>query len=222
MAAVRSIASLSLLVLLAGCGRAASPAVPVAPLAPVAPGGAGQATAAAAEAAPGDIITSHTGRVAPTVTALAGPAALLAGPDAAVAEEAPPAAALAAAPAEGMEDPAAIAAYMAAEDPPSYNVDDRTPFNVVVAERSAKTATIAWHTEVATKGVIEYGRAWGFDDNGFTHKFVDDVAKTDHQITLTELRRWTGYVYRVTAVTPLGLKFPEKDRKFRTKFWSWR
>ena len=115
-----------------------------------------------------------------------------------------------------------VAAFLASEDPPSYNVDDRTPFNVVVVSRSAHTATIAWHTEVPTRGVIDYGRAWGFDDNGYTNAYTDDVAKTDHQITLTDLRRWTGYVYRVTAITPLGLRFPEKERKFRTKFWAWR
>ena len=212
----RLLVTLPLLAALAGCGKAAVPGTPATPLVP-APG-AGQPALPPETAA---IITSHTGRVAPTVSAARGPLA---------ASEAVPEAPPALVPASGSpalvgaeeDDPPSLAAYMALEDPPSYNVDDRTPYNVVIPERSAHTATIAWHTEVPTRAIIEYGRAWGFDKNGFTHKFVDDVAKTDHQITLTELRRWTGYVYRVTAVTPLGLKFPDQERKFRTKFWSWR
>ena len=211
---------LPLLAVLAGCGKAASPAVPVAVAAPVAP-------VLAAQAAPegASIITSHTGRVAPTVTAARGPAASVAlapAPEAELADAPAGAAPVEDLAADGPDDPPMIAAYLAAEDPPSYNVDDRTPYNVVIPARSAHTTTIAWHTEVPTRAIIEYGRAWGFDKNGYTHKVVDDVAKTDHQYTLTELRRWTGYVYRVTAVTPLGLKFPEQERKFRTKFWSWR
>lgn len=139
------------------------------------------------------------------------------------AEAAPTAAELAADSAPGEDDPPLfISAYMAAAEPPSYNVDDRIPYGVVVAERSAHTATIAWRTEVPTRGIIEYGRSWGFDKNGYTHQFVDDVPKTDHMIALTDLRRWTGYTYKITAVTALGLKFPEQERKFRTKFWSWR
>ncbi len=193
---IRPLVSLTLLATLAGCGRATSPAMPVTPSAPLAPPAAAEAPIEV-PVEPAAIITSHTGRALPTVSMVR----------AAIADE---------------DDPPALAAYMAAEDPPSYNVDDRTPYNVVIAEKSAHTTAIAWHTEVPTKGIIEYGRAWGFDKNGFTHKFTDDVAKTDHQITLTELRRWTGYVYRVTAVSPLGLKFPEQERKFRTKFWSWR
>lgn len=215
----RSFVLLPLLAVLAGCGRATSPAVPAAP-AQVAVAASGAIEAPARTREPAAIITNHTGRVAPTVAATraveqAGELA-----DDGMAVSAAPALPMAAIP--DQDDPPAIAAYMAAEDPPSYNVDDRTPYNVVIAERSAHTSTIAWHTEVPTKAVIEYGRAWGFDKNGFTHTFKDDVAKTDHQITLTELRRWTGYVYRVTAVTSLGLKFPEQERKFRTKFWSWR
>jgi hypothetical protein len=139
------------------------------------------------------------------------------------AETEPTAAELAANSAPGEEDPPALMrAFTAVADPPSYNIDDRIPYGVVVAEKSAHTATIAWRTEVPTRGIIEYGRSWGFDKNGFTEQFVDDVPKTDHMIALTKLRRFTGYTYKITAITSLGLKFPEQERKFRTKFWSWR
>lgn len=217
MTIARPLALLPLLALLAGCSKAASPAVPAPLTAPAAPM-AVEAAAAAPIPVTTAIITNHTGRVAPTVSAARGPLATDEAPAPEADLEAPPAAAEA----DALDDPPTISAFLAAEEPPSYNVDDRTPYNVVIPARSAHTATIAWHTEVPTRAIIEYGRAWGFDKNGFTHKVVDDVAKTDHQYTLTELRRFTGYVYKVTAVTALGLKFPEQERKFRTKFWSWR
>lgn len=158
-------------------------------------------------AKPGQIATSHVvDRGAPDVEAV------------------PTAAELAADPAPGEEDPPSLirAFAAAAAEPPSYNIDDRIPYGVVVAEKSAHTATLAWRTEVPTRGIIEYGRTWGFEKNGYTDKFVDDVPKTDHMIALTELRRFTGYTYKITAVTALGLKFPEQQRTFRTKFWAWR
>lgn len=124
-------------------------------------------------------------------------------------------------PAELGDDPANIS--IASTDDGSYRIDERTPYGVVVVERSAHTATLAWRTDVPTKGLIQYGRTWGFDKNSFTDSYRDDVAKTDHKITITGLRRFTSYTFRVTAVTPLGLQFSDKvDRKFRTKFWSWR
>jgi hypothetical protein len=123
----------------------------------------------------------------------------------------------------GPDDPPDLIARMEGEVyAPSAYIDDVTPYNVVVTERTAHTTTIAWHTEVPTRGIIEYGRSWGFEDYGYTKELVDDVAKTDHKLTITELRRWTGYKFRVTSVTALGLKFQEQDRSFRTKFWSWR
>lgn len=128
------------------------------------------------------------------------------------------------APAEAGDDPKSIsiAAVDGAPDG-SYRIDERTPYGVVVVERSAHTATIAWRTDVATKGIVQYGRTWGFDKNGYTDSFRDDVAKTDHKITITGLRRFTSYTFLVTAVTPLGLQFSDKTpRKFRTKFWAWR
>ncbi len=200
------------LVALAGCAKGPiATAVPLssapAPAAAVAAVVAPVSQAAQPVAAkPGAIATSHVvDRGAPAV------------------EIEPTAAELAANFAPGEEDPPALMrAFMAAAEPPSYNIDDRIPYGVVVAEKSAHTATIAWRTEVPTRGIIEYGRSWGFDKNGFTDKFVDDVPKTDHMIALTGLRRFTGYTYKITAVTSLGLKFPEQERKFRTKFWAWR
>jgi hypothetical protein len=124
--------------------------------------------------------------------------------------------------ASSLED-AELTAQEAASNPPSYRVDERTPYGVVVVKRSAHTATIAWRTDVPTKGVVDYGYAWGFDKKGFTEAFKDDVAKTDHEITLTNLSRFRAYNFKVTAVTPLGLRFSEgKTRSFRTKFWAWR
>jgi hypothetical protein len=99
---------------------------------------------------------------------------------------------------------------------------DHTPYLPVVTERGAHYVTIAWHTEEATSGVLEYGRAWQFDQHGYTDKFTDAAFLTDHMITLTNLKRWTGYEFRVTGVSRLGLAFPEQQRSFRTKFWAWR
>ncbi|MDB5099680.1 MAG: hypothetical protein JWM80_4101 [Cyanobacteria bacterium RYN_339] len=99
---------------------------------------------------------------------------------------------------------------------------DHTPYLPVVTERGAHYVTIAWHTEVETSGVVEYGRSWQFDQHGYTDKFTDEAFLTDHMITLTDLKRWTGYEFRVTGGTRLGLTFPEQQRSFRTKFWAWR
>jgi hypothetical protein len=120
------------------------------------------------------------------------------------------------------DDPVSMSA-MAEEEAPSYKIDDRTPYGVVVAERTATTATFSWNTEVPTRGIIQYGRTWGFDKNGFTDSYKDDVPNTSHKITVTGLRRFTSYTFKITAVTPLGLKFSDNtNRTFRTKFWSWR
>lgn len=99
---------------------------------------------------------------------------------------------------------------------------DHTPYLPVVTERGAHYVTIAWHTEEATSGVVEYGRSWQFDQHGYTDKYTDSAFLTDHMITLTNLKRWTGYEFRVTGYSHLGLAFPEQQRSFRTKFWAWR
>ncbi|GEM_PF-4512156 len=119
------------------------------------------------------------------------------------------------------DDPPIIAA-MAFDNPPSTWVDDRTPYGVVVAARTATTLTVAWRTETATRGKVSYGRVWGFEKNGYTGSYTDDVAKTDHMVTITGLRRFSAYKYRVSSTTALGLQFPEKERTVRTLFWSWR
>lgn len=124
----------------------------------------------------------------------------------------------------------AAVAQAAAEAPPPYNIDDRMPYGVVVAARSATTVTIAWRTNVPTRARIQFaktrdfnGISWlGKDPKGFTDMVTDEVAKTDHKYTITGLSRFTSYTYKVTAVTALGLTFPEKERPFRTKFWALR
>jgi hypothetical protein len=132
---------------------------------------------------------------------------------------------------EAAEDARLAAEAKVAEDsPPPYNVDDRMPYGVVVADRSAHTLTIAWRTNVPTKGLIEFAKTRDFAGNkflriapkGFTDRVRDDVAKTDHKYVITGLSRFTSYTFKVTAVTALGLKFEEKVRIQRTKFWSWR
>lgn len=123
---------------------------------------------------------------------------------------------------EAEDDPPTLA-NAAYEDAPSYQIDDRIPYGVAVVTRMAHSTTIAWRTEVPTRGTIDYGRVWGFGKNGYTGEYTDEIAKTDHQITLTDLRRFTAYQFKVTAITPLGLRFQEpQERKFRTAFWSWR
>lgn len=122
----------------------------------------------------------------------------------------------------GPDDPPGLVLRAVESTPPNFFITDRTPYGVVVTERSAHTATIAWRTELPTTGVIEFGRAWGFDKKGYTNELRDEVAKTDHKLTITDLRRWTGYRFRITAYSALGLPFPEQERSFRTKFWSWR
>lgn len=122
----------------------------------------------------------------------------------------------------GPDDPPGLVLHAVEAAPPNFFITDRTPYGVVVTERSAHSVTIAWRTELPTTGRIEYGRAWGFDKQGYTGELRDEVAKTDHKLTLTDLRRWTGYRFRVTAYSALGLAFPEQERNFRTKFWSWR
>lgn len=124
----------------------------------------------------------------------------------------------------------AAAAKAAADAPPNYNVDDRMPYGVVLVSRTATTATIAWRTNVPTKGIIQFAKTRDFKGNallrispkGFTDQVLDDVAKTDHKYTLTGLSRFTSYTFKVTAQTALGLKFPEQERPFRTKFWALR
>lgn len=121
------------------------------------------------------------------------------------------------------DDPIAISSLSEEDNPPSYRVDERTPYGVVVVDRTAHTATLAWRTDQPTRAIVQYGRTWGFKKHGYTDSFLDEVAKTDHKITITGLRRFTSYTFKVTAVTALGLKFSDnQDRKFRTKFWSWR
>jgi hypothetical protein len=107
-------------------------------------------------------------------------------------------------------------------NPPSFKISDRVPYAVVVADRSAHTATISWATELPTRGLIEYGRSWGFDKHQYDLSYHDDVPAMFHKVTLTGLRRFTGYEFRVTAIDALGLKFPEVQRHYRTKFWSLR
>jgi hypothetical protein len=135
--------------------------------------------------------------------------------------------------AEAAEDARLAAlAKAAADEPPPYDPNDRTPYGVVVVERSAHTATIAWRTNAPTKGLIEFTKTRDFLGNkllrkapkGFTgcETAKDDVAKTDHKYVITGLSRYTSYTFKVTAVTPLGLKFPEKEHTLRTKFWAWR
>lgn len=133
--------------------------------------------------------------------------------------------------AEAAEDARMAAEAKAAADaPPPYNIDDRMPYGVVVVARSATTATIAWRTNVPTKGLIEFAKTRDFKGmpmlritpKGFTDRVLDEVAKTDHKYTLTGLSRFTSYTFKVTAVTPLGLKFAEQERPFRTKFWALR
>lgn len=133
--------------------------------------------------------------------------------------------------AEAAEDARLAAEARAAQDaPPPYNVDDRMPYGVVLVARSATTATIAWRTNVPTKGKIEFAKTRDFKGmpllritpKGFTDSVFDEVAKTDHKYTLTGLSRFTSYTFKVTAVTALGLKFPEQERPFRTKFWALR
>jgi hypothetical protein len=111
-----------------------------------------------------------------------------------------------------------VAADVSAAD---FN-SDHTPYLPVVTERGAHYVTIAWHTEEATSGIVEYGRSWQFDQHGYTDKYTDPAFLTDHMITLTNLKRWTGYEFRVTGYSHLGLAFPEQQRSFRTKFWAWR
>lgn len=106
-------------------------------------------------------------------------------------------------------------------NPPSFRIDDRTPYGIVVAARSAHTATIAWRTDIATTGVITYTKYSLFGKAGATQTYTDTVAKTDHEIAVTGLSRWTKYSYTITAIDPLGLKFSDnRSRTFRTKFWS--
>ena len=124
----------------------------------------------------------------------------------------------------------AAVAQAAAEAPPPYNIDDRMPYGVVVAERSATTVTIAWRTNVPTKGLIEFAKTRDFkgipllriQPKGFTDRVTDDVAKTDHKYTITGLSRFTSYTFKVSGVSALGLTFGEKERPFRTKFWALR
>lgn len=187
---------------LAGCGRAATPTSTLGTTALPAPANA--------------IVANNSGRLAepvavqPTVTVTA------AAPEAAPAADTLPVFDA------SQDDPPSLTinAYSAEEASPY--VEERTPYNVLVESRSAHTATISWYTKVATKGEIQYGRSWGFEKNGFTTTKTEEVAGNFHQFTLTELRRFTAYTFHVTAVTPLGLRFGEKDRTFRTKFWSWR
>ena len=191
--------------LLTACGQAG------------APNGVLRATSLAGAEA-GAIISSNAARAAAPAVDVALPAL-----DLAYAEPDPPA--------SPEEEEAAEARTQAAEAPsPGYSVDDRMPYGVVVVSRTATTATIAWRTNVPTRGLIEFAKSRDFKGNkvfrihpqGFTDRVVDDVAKTDHKYTLTGLSRYTSYTFKVTAVTPLGLKFAEKERSFRTKFWALR
>jgi hypothetical protein len=123
----------------------------------------------------------------------------------------------------GQDDPLALVTREETlVNPPSFKVSDRVPYAVVVADRSAHTATISWATELPTRAVIEYGRSWGFEKHQFDLSAHDDVPAMFHKVTLTGLRRFTGYKYRITAIDTLGLKFPETTRHLRTKFWSLR
>lgn len=176
----------------------------------------------------GNIISNNSARVAqpnPTDPSLIlDPSADL---DLAYADANPPASPAA----EAAEDAKLAAEAKAAEDaPPPYNIDDRMPYGVVVAERSAHTLTIAWRTNVPTKGLIEFAKTRDYAGSklfhitpkGFTDSVRDDVAKTDHKYVITGLSRFTSYTFKVTAVTALGLPFAEKVRTQRTKFWAWR
>lgn len=123
----------------------------------------------------------------------------------------------------GPDDPPDLVARLeTAVDPPSVRVDDRTAYGIVVTEIGAHTATISWATEVPTRGVIHYGRSWGFDQHGYTDTMKDDLASEYHKLTITGLRRFTGYEFEITTIDALGLSFDEKQRSFRTKFWAWR
>ena len=67
---------------------------------------------------------------------------------------------------EAAEDARIAAAAKAAEEaPPNYNVDDRMPYGVVLVSRTATTATIAWRTNVPTKGISEFAKTRDFKGN---------------------------------------------------------
>lgn len=224
---------LSLTLAMAGCGTTAGPVatlgVGTSPdAAPNVPTVQAAGAAAAASVAPGVTVSGPAMSATPSGDATA--------PDASVPAKGSPVGILDTAgdPAvddtrrmtaedDGPDDPPdLVAKQMSTQDVASDLVSDRLPWGVVVSDRGAHYATIAWATEVPTRGKVEYGRSFGFDQHGFTDSATDDVPACYHKLTLTNLRRWTGYEYRVTAIDALGLTFPEKERSFRTLFWAWR
>lgn len=206
---------------LSACGRA--PLAPVAApaalapapasvrqAAPVAPRAAAPAPAAAAV---GALIANNGAAALPTFAAFAG----VPSGQSVIKPEFAAIASLLLAGEDAEEEPAPAPAAPVAQATDGYDPADYTPQALAITGKSAKSLTITWFTEKPTRAIVEFGRIHNFEQYGYTHLFKDEVAKTAHTVTVTDLKRFSRYRIRVTAVTALGLPFAGAPQDARTK-----
>lgn len=86
---------------------------------------------------------------------------------------------------------------------------------IAVTRRHTDGATIRWKTDAPTLGFVEFGPT---PEYGAT-TFYEEGFATDHEITISGLKRWKWYHFRVHAQTQDGRKFVSTDHKFLTKLW---
>ncbi|MBM3267285.1 MAG: S8 family serine peptidase [Candidatus Sericytochromatia bacterium] len=86
---------------------------------------------------------------------------------------------------------------------------------ITIVKRSVDGATIKWHTDVPTMGFVEYGPS---KEYGAT-TFYSDGYKTDHEMSLSGLKRWKWYYFRVHGRTQDGRQYVSEGQEFLTKLW---
>ncbi len=86
---------------------------------------------------------------------------------------------------------------------------------ISIAKRRSDGATIRWKTDVPTLGFIEFGPGSSY---GAT-TFYEEGYSNDHEITISGLKRFKWYHFRVHSAAQDGRPFVSSDHKFMTKLW---
>ena len=69
-----------------------------------------------------------------------------------------------------------------------------------VAQKTANTATITWTTNLSSTGIVSYGTSKA----SLNLSATDSVSATTHSVTLTGLKSFTQYYYKITAASTDG------------------
>jgi thermitase len=84
-----------------------------------------------------------------------------------------------------------------------------------VASRGTKELTITWTTNEPVTSYLQWGTTAAFGSGTAT----ESTPSTQHSVTLTNLRRFKNYYFRVVGTDAAGARHYSATKKARTKLW---